>query len=93
MMQKITFRGGFASFFANTIKEFSPRPRHIGGGQKRAAVRLYKHRVDQAIRVAAALPAFAEKRKLALAVRRARWMKDREDPQELLRAPRHIREG
>lgn len=70
-----------------------PRTRHIGEGQKRAAICLYKHRVDQARRVAPALPVLAEKRKEIARRRFARWTLNKDMQADLpgtLKAPGHI---
>lgn len=65
----------------------SPAPA-TSTGAERAAIRLYKHRVDQAARVAPALPALAEKRKFIASVRVMRWGTQ---PHRLNVAPGHIK--
>jgi hypothetical protein len=68
------------------IHEQHPRDTN---GADRCRRFVENHAAAQAARVEPALTAMAKSRRIALAVRRARWLKDRE-ALDLLRAPRHI---
>jgi hypothetical protein len=82
--------GGNASAMPEIFrKQFSPERRHIGEGQKRAAVREKQHRDQQAARVAPALPALAEKRARIARKRAERWFFNHPDQRFV---PGHIRQ-
>lgn len=82
-----------ATFFASSQREFSPRRRHVGEGQKRAAQRLHEHREKQAARVEPALADLAEKRAAMVNRRFQRWTLNVDmecDAPGSLKPPRHI---
>jgi hypothetical protein len=68
----------------------APQPLDDVSGSSRALNFQQRYRKQQAARVKPALAAFAEQRRIRQAIRRMRWMKNREAPEDLLRAPRHI---
>lgn len=78
------------AYLAELAEAFSPRPRHIGDGQKRAVVREHQHRQHQAARVAPALPAFADRRADLARKRVRRWDENHPDL-TLADAPTHIK--